>query len=553
MIVATPRRRSAAEPLQAAGAVLIAAANSGTISTTLTSDSIGTVETTVGSDAAHPGDVVLAEIDGVTLSVGSLSLSAIDATNYSSIGHIVANSVYGSTQALLENSSADMTAGGLSLLADDGSTITGEAISYDIGNNHVGAVGADFMLTASSVINIVNKSVMASIDGTTVNAAGSVLVRRRTSCASSAMRRPRRCRARSISPPSRSAAPTSTTICSARSALVSNSSITTTVLGDVKVERPTRRSPTAPRPDLDQGPDRRRARRSIAVNTIGFVAGSAAGSATADILLGTSFFSSEPGSAVQAKVTNSTVHAAGNLLVAAIGAGLINATVSNVTRSTQASVPLTAPISGAVGAVLATNKISRSAVATITEPDTTHDLVTAGKSVTVKAQDKATIASNVTVVTSSVAATDGDLKYVNQIIGAVLPFDFGIDQKNVALAFGDQIKLAANYDTNLDLFGDTTTKTETLVTGDIVHVVAGSPADTGQGNTLYRYIGAAPGRSISITRQWPTTPTHRNGLWSRARSTRSTSTWDRRPAPPPCRPTTTSPISTFGRKIRRSR
>ena len=74
---------------------------------------------------------------------------------------------------------------------------------------------------------------------------------------------------------------------------------------------------------------------AIAVNTIGWVAGAPAGSATADILLGTNFFSSEQPTHVEAKVTNSHVQAAGALLVAAVGAGVINATVANVSRSTQ--------------------------------------------------------------------------------------------------------------------------------------------------------------------------------------------------------------------------
>src|SRR5262249_37879030 len=116
----------------------------------------------------------------------------------------------------------------------------------------------------------------------------------------------------------------------------------------------------------------------------------------------------------------------------------------------------------------------------------------AGGSVTVKATDQATVNSNVTVVTASETGTDGGLQYANDIIGIVLPYDFSTDQKNVSLAFGKEIKIAANYDTNSDLFSETSTKVETLQAGDIVHVVAGTSADTGQGDTLYRYIGTSP-------------------------------------------------------------
>src|SRR5262249_16063085 len=143
--------------------------------TTIKSGAIGTVELSAGSSPAAAGDVVLAEVSGTTLSVGALTISATSDTDYTSVGQGVSNVVYGSTKAIVSQASISATAGAVSILADDSSTITATASSFKLDFDWL-PVTASLHLSPSTAINIVNKEIEASVSNATVTAAGAIVV-----------------------------------------------------------------------------------------------------------------------------------------------------------------------------------------------------------------------------------------------------------------------------------------------------------------------------------------------------------------------------------------
>ena len=162
----------------------------------------------------------------------------------------------------------------------------------------------------------------------------------------------------------------------------------------------------------------------------------------------------EDPSLVSATITNSTIDAGGDINVIAIGAALLNATVSNAADSTASA--LFNATGKAIGLTVAQNKVSSQAIATIEDSE-----VTAGGDLTVRAADEAGIFSNIKIVSSSQTTNDGG-----------------------AAVLQDEINNFLNGAKFLSSDG-----LQTLVLGDKVRITADQAAGTVKKGALYEWMG----------------------------------------------------------------
>ena len=319
---------------------------------------VGSTEITAGSSSTDPGDTTLVELRGVTIDAGGLNASATAATDYLGTSHYVTNTVYGETSALIDYANVTAGADGLTLASQDNSTLTGIAQSFDINTAHV--TGLDtftITVTATSAVNTLDKDVAAKITNSTVNSAGAVTVQALDNETIVAMA-------------DTEAVVITTTpldkgyfefggtfagnaILGQVAASIPSSSVTTTTAdssgstaGDVQVlagntsiiDAEAQAGSTATGGSIAAG-----VAGAIAINTIGWTGTTsfssialshtvAALSVAVDALLGTCFWTNETPSDVTASITGSSLDVAGALAVMAVAQGIINSTVSNVSR-----------------------------------------------------------------------------------------------------------------------------------------------------------------------------------------------------------------------------
>ncbi|KMO27897.1 LEPR-XLL domain-containing protein, partial [Methylobacterium aquaticum] len=150
-------------------------------------------------------------------------------------------------------------------------------------------------------------------------------------------------------------------------------------------------------------------------------------------------FGGEVGSGAKATIVASQVSAGADIAVAANAAATINATVSNAALSSTDS--LKGSGGSGFGVVLASNKVSGSATATIdntalpVDAAQGTDIAAAGGGVRVGAVDANSIASNVQIVTSStVTESDGGTVTTQSKLNKFLPSDFSTNPNEIQAA-----------------------------------------------------------------------------------------------------------------------
>jgi hypothetical protein len=154
-------------------------------------------------------------------------------------------------------------------------------------------------------------------------------------------------------------------------------------------------------------------------------------------------FGTETPARAHATITNSSLDAAGAILVQSDNAAQLNATVSNAAVS-AASALFDAGGWSAAG-VVASNKISTSAKASIDNsamalvPGTPD--VEADGAVTVQAADNAGIFANVKLVSSSITTNDGGASVVNEALADAVPVDYVSTEGQRELVLGDRVRL----------------------------------------------------------------------------------------------------------------
>ncbi|WP_238255314.1 LEPR-XLL domain-containing protein, partial [Methylorubrum podarium] len=158
---------------------------------------------------------------------------------------------------------------------------------------------------------------------------------------------------------------------------------------------------------------------------------------TIDALIGSptisDAFGNETGSGATATIVQSGATAGGDITVAAVSSTKINSTISNAATSSTDSMKGSGGTG--FGVVLASNKVSGRATATIDNTADTSRTVAAGDAVTVSATDSNTIASNAQLVTSStVVKTDGGTLTNQAKLNKFLPSDFSTNPNEVQSA-----------------------------------------------------------------------------------------------------------------------
>src|SRR5262249_30662500 len=208
-----------------------------------------------------------------------------------------------------------------SILADDSSTITATASSFTFDFDWL-PVTASLHLSTSTAINVVNKEIEASVSNATVTAAGAIVVQ-----AMNSMHVIGSAQTESLVPTgaltmasvSFGGTYVSNNLLGSISALVTDSTLTTTAAGDVTVragdnsvaDARAQAGTSTGSSVAGAGGQGAALAGALAMNTIGWVVPNPLAAATLDTLLGTSFFQSEQPSRVQAKVVHSKIDAAG--------------------------------------------------------------------------------------------------------------------------------------------------------------------------------------------------------------------------------------------------
>ncbi|HEY1749492.1 MAG TPA: LEPR-XLL domain-containing protein, partial [Xanthobacteraceae bacterium] len=553
----------ASDTIDADGDADISASSSGSIANNETSDvnlgsAVGSTETyaegftvsgdTVTLDPATNGDTTLVELRGVSVNFndnnynngtpGGLDVTALSDTSYLSTSHYVTNTVYGETEALLENSDVDAGADGFSLESTDNSALTAIAQSFDINTEHVTGIDTfTVTVSATTAVNAVDKNVETEVAGSTVNSNGEVLVQALDS-------------ETIVSFAETETVVITTTpldkgyfefggtfaansVLGGTTATIDSSSVTTKTAdstnspnaGDVQVlagntstiDAEAQAGTTATGGSLAAG-----VAGALAFNSIGFsgnssfaslasqtgtVSGQSTGldalEAAINGLLGTSFWSTETPSNVTASVVSSTVDAAGALLLMSVAEGVINATVSNVSDVTGSAIGGTK--TGAAGGIIATNKLSGQAQAYIDNSAAPSDTVMSGGATTVEAQNNDTINSNSTIITDADATTDGAATLASEALSEVLKLANAATYKssnptqNEVLYYGDTVQFVATYNTARSLFAPLDTALDvTLQTGDTVYVEKGYDPLLGTVGVTYVYIGTGTNNTGTI-------------------------------------------------------
>ncbi|HLZ10071.1 MAG TPA: hypothetical protein VKT80_15885, partial [Chloroflexota bacterium] len=221
---------------------------------------------------------------------------------------------------------------------------------------------------------------------------------------------------------------------------------------------------------------------SIAFNSIGYAPENILFNAV-DALIGGDYLSNPTPDNATAYVSHVSVSQdLGDLSVTAESNEQVNATVSNAASSTTSA--LYDASSTGFGGVLASNKVSGSAIAFIDETGVANPIDITG-ALTVSATDGSGIYSNVKLVSAAIVTSDGGTGPFNTglttpptftALGAT-PSGFNNPQD---LVTGNTVMLDATYDTPTYTVGAAGQARVNLQTGDVVD----------DGGTLYRYTGS---------------------------------------------------------------
>ncbi|MGB4892309.1 MAG: hypothetical protein WBP09_11645, partial [Propionicimonas sp.] len=436
-------RATLAADVTSTGVVAVRARNQGTIESTVTSDLVGIARHTVTTDNA------VASVTGAALTVGGLEVSATSAGSYDASAKDARNDVTGQTLASVTDSVIAAGADGVQITAEDLSTLRAHA------GDQILVPGTPLVTaTAALAWNLLNRTVRAAVENSSIDALGDVAVRALADAtlvsdttAASIAQNP-------------SAAITSDVLAVAAlfaanvlrgdvAAVVLNSTVAGANLliaalaqqalidatSQVSAVAATGTSAVELLPKLTLGV-------ALAVNFIGWLVAQtalAAFLAAIDALLGTDFGTEETWD-VTASAIDSDLTADADLTLTARSAEVINATVSNTAASTAAGLFGTA--SAGAGAVVASNKISSSARALVDSTTSQRVNLTAGGALRVVADDAAGIYSNVKLTVSSITTNDGGVHALGAALDLLVDPTYQSSQGLQSLVFGNTVLLA---------------------------------------------------------------------------------------------------------------
>ena len=184
---------------------------------------------------------------------------------------------------------------------------------------------------------------------------------------------------------------------------------------------------------------------TLAFNTVGWDSQSILFQ-TIDALIGTEIGAEEK-AGVRAYALDSTLTADGDISVTAASDASINADVGN--EATAAASALYGATSVAISALLASNMVSSEAQADIRYSDTyVHPTVDvqAGGSVTVQANENASITASTRMLAKGSSSNDGGASIVNNFVNAFLDeYDYTTKSGTQTISQFDKVRLASDY------------------------------------------------------------------------------------------------------------
>ncbi|MCH7908486.1 MAG: LEPR-XLL domain-containing protein, partial [Candidatus Hydrogenedentes bacterium] len=433
----------------------------GGVAGTIDSNFLGIHTTTVSKDDA------IASIENVDFDVALLMMGAMNTATYLADAKIARNTVTGVTKATINNSIIDAappsTDQGVTLSALDMSSYTARsgdflAAAADI----VSAFPSGFDLDIASAINEINKNTEASI----TNSANTITVTNGDVKLEAVIDMQVSATADAISITdaggilpiynlSVGGTFAANEVLGDATAYISDSTIITTgVDGDVLVSaiNTSAVDATAEAGTTAAGGSSAALGAAVAFNAIGWDIDTFL-LATLDALIGTELGATEEagGSEAKAYISNSYVTAGGDVTVVAEAAAQINATVSNVSKSTGEALFGAKGIG--IGGIVASNKVSSAARAFIEDIDIAK-MLTAGGALTVQATDSAGIFANSKLTTSQVTTNTGGVNALTDVAASLIPATYRTDDlipatSTIALVFGDTVELGRSFDSDL--------------------------------------------------------------------------------------------------------
>ncbi|MFZ1384379.1 MAG: hypothetical protein WAS02_05675, partial [Propionicimonas sp.] len=192
---------------------------------------------------------------------------------------------------------------------------------------------------------------------------------------------------------------------------------------------------------------------------------------TLDTFLGQSPADETQPAAAVASLIDSEVVLTGDLIVSAVNAAILNATVSNAASSAADGLFLVT--GGTKNAIFASNKVASRAEALVERSQ-----VTAGGAMTVLASDDAGVYSNVKIVGSSVTTNSGAIDVISGQVKSAVDADFASSEIASVLSFGDRVRIDSNFGSPVATTSSIGRQPVALAAGDNVELHAGYAAST---------------------------------------------------------------------------
>ncbi|HLZ07831.1 MAG TPA: hypothetical protein VKT80_04535, partial [Chloroflexota bacterium] len=520
---------NAADTLQAAGGdIALGASSSGNISNSETSKALGTVEINAGGSN---GDSTSVDLDGVNVAAEGLALTTLSATNYAVSGHLSSVTVGGETETLLDYDNINLTGSdGLVVSAEDDSTLSATSVAPDFDPTTTTENGSTTSGTAISISRTTSmisfdKDIIGRITHASVTSVGAVRVQAvdNTSLSSDAAIAADVATSGGVAVSGGGTLATNSVLGAVSASIESSTVVTTGATGDIQILAGDTSSVTSRAETSASSSGSSTAvgvAATLALNSIGWTSTGLLG-ATIGTLLGSSSFWTEAATNVTAKITDSTVGAAGALVVKALANGIVASTVTNVSQATATANGDAK--AAAVGGVAASNRVGRAATAFLSNVLPPSGQKLAVGAATIDAENNSSISSTSKLVTAAVATSAGakttykstdDPGNANENNLQLTSTENANLQTTTQLKFGDTVLFEANYNT-ANLFGINTPKMVTIKTGDTVEVSPNYTPGKGTQDAVYVYTG--PITTIDLEQQDYTT-----GPWTQVNALNNT-------------------------------
>ncbi|MDP2086045.1 MAG: LEPR-XLL domain-containing protein, partial [Gemmobacter sp.] len=450
------------------GALAVEALNDGVIVNRVNSGLVGVTYINATDD-------VRALVTGSTVQGASLSLLAENASRYESAAKVAINTVSGETTARLWGGSASV--GALSVKALDSTWLS--ATSSDFAAALDSFLGIDLGIAVA--VNQMDKDVTAEITGTVVNATGAARVEAENeqvllSSAEAMVLLYGLADLNTYRLGVGGAISSNEMLGSTVAAITGGAHVTAGGAIIVDAANAALMDSRTVATTTASGGDNLAVGVAVAFNLVGFDVDNIF-LLGIDTLLGLGLGATERPSEARAHVTGAVLSAGGAIAVAAANRSLMNATVSNVTKS-DALGGFTNDASGkAFAFIFASNKVSSRTTAEIVDGPSAN-AISAGGTVRVEATDESGIWANTKLLNSSVTTNDGGATQIDAALGILAPARFRTDGATVTNASGQTVNAS-----------------QTISFGDRIGLAPGYEATgTGDGaaGTVYRFMGGSP-------------------------------------------------------------